>query len=256
MMKLKKIKTKKFKIKANDFNLKVFFKITIVSIAMLFIILLIIFNVHLKLSTNRLSLTIHTDNVEFINNQLEEKEENDKLECISLFKNLYSNKQIFDPPLEKLSSKLVEQFEQNGHMPIKSYEYKNSIRKSDLNQDIIITNEELNEYRLANIDDSNNRMNHDLNVVKEQINNYKDKIENNQVMIIGSDTPWLEILAKDLGASNVITLEYYRKIYQDKTFKWWHMRDYLNYSITHTLTHYVDFAVSFSTIQHAGLGRR
>ncbi len=73
--------------------------------------------------------------------------------------------------------------------------------------------------------------------------------------MIGTISPWIEAISYELNASKIVTLDYTRKYWHESKLEWYHVNDYLEEMIaSHTLEHY-DNAATFSSIEHAGLGR-
>jgi hypothetical protein len=184
-----------------------------------------------------------------------------KNECIQLFKNLNNPdpSAFYRPPLKKVPDDLLNEFTQNGEMPIKSYLYFNDVysdanKKFSENKDKI-TKKEVDSLRL---DSSNKRVgnyygdwyNHHL------MPKYSNYIKNKVMTVIGTIMPWLEAIALDAGAGKVVTLDYTRKEYEQKDIlEWLHVQDYLNYLIKNDTIEEYDNAASFSSIEHSGLGR-
>ena len=84
---------------------------------------------------------------------------------------------------------------------------------------------------------------------------YSNFIKEKSMVVLGTIKPWLEAIALDAGASKVITLEYTRKEYEQKDMEWLHVNDYIDNSIKNNRIEEYDNAATFSSLEHAGLGR-
>lgn len=186
-------------------------------------------------------------------------EDNDEYlgSCVDLFKRIRTNPNVHSPPLRAPSREMKYLFEKGGQMPITGLEYIDEAHKdaNDKPSDKIhlITNEELslvNDY----VEDHENS-GHGPKVIKQQMLLYNDSLVNSHVLVLGSEQPWVEMIAYNLKASKIYTLDYTRKKYENPIFEWHHILDYLDYSIQYNNINHVDFAVTYSTIQHAGLGK-
>jgi hypothetical protein len=177
--------------------------------------------------------------------------------CIDLFKRIRENRNIHSPPLRVPPKEMKYLFEKNGQMPITSLEYIDEVYKDSNGQASekipVITNEDLslvNDY----VEDHENT-GHGPKVIKQQMLLYNDSLVDSHVLVLGSEQPWVEMIALNLKASKIITLDYTRKKYENPKLEWFHILDYMDDSIRNKLINHVDFAISYSTIQHAGLGK-
>jgi hypothetical protein len=181
-------------------------------------------------------------------------------ECLNLFKELKNPdpSKFFRPPLAKPPDNLMNEFTQNGEMPITNYWYFNNVY-SDANQKEvekkeIISKSEVDEFRLK---DNKRVANYYGDWYNHQLMpKYSDYIKGKKLVVIGTEKPWLEAIALDAGAAKVITLDYTRKEYEQKDIlEWLHVYDYLNYLIEKEKIEEFDNAASFSSLEHSGLGR-
>ena len=78
---------------------------------------------------------------------------------------------------------------------------------------------------------------------------YSGSIKNKKVAVIGSQTPWIEAILVNCGAKEVITVEYNVPICNHNIIKAISYTDFCNSSETY------DAIVSYSSIEHSGLGR-
>jgi hypothetical protein len=66
---------------------------------------------------------------------------------------------------------------------------------------------------------------------------------------------WIESIAVELQAKKIYTLDYTHKKYESSQLEWVHVFDYLGDAIKQGLIENFDTSVSFSSIEHSGLGR-
>jgi hypothetical protein len=78
---------------------------------------------------------------------------------------------------------------------------------------------------------------------------YIDSIKNKKVAVIGSETPWIEAMLVNCGAKEVTTVEYNVPICNHDVIKAISYTDFCNSSEKY------DSIVSYSSIEHSGLGR-
>lgn len=84
---------------------------------------------------------------------------------------------------------------------------------------------------------------------------FKPFLEKKSLCVIGDQFPWIEAIGVDLGCSKIVTLDYTRSIYEYPDMEWFHVNDYLDEAMeSHQLEHF-DTIASFSSLEHAGLGR-
>jgi hypothetical protein len=78
---------------------------------------------------------------------------------------------------------------------------------------------------------------------------YIDSIKNKKVAVIGSQSPWIEAILLNFGAKEITTVEYNVPICNHHVIKTISYNDFCNSSEKY------DTIVSYSTIEHSGLGR-
>jgi hypothetical protein len=187
-----------------------------------------------------------------------------KENCLKLFKKLrYPNASlIFRPPLKRPPPDMMDDFEQNGDMPIKSDFYiDNTYSDSGLDSAAtykilpIITKKEMDEYR-EKVKKRENLGTYNDKVLTDKSYDYRLKVENKKVVVIGTEYPWIEAIASYLGASKVTTIDYTRKTYEESSsLEWIHVYDYFDKALATEAIENHDTAYSFSSIEHSGLGR-
>ena len=77
---------------------------------------------------------------------------------------------------------------------------------------------------------------------------------NGVILVIGSDSPWIETLLLDKGAAKIITLEYAKITVQHPNITIMSPKE-LKILYSQTKEPIFDAVVSFSSIEHSGLGR-
>lgn len=92
------------------------------------------------------------------------------------------------------------------------------------------------------------------NYVRDQLKLHHDKLINSNVLVIGSEFPWVEAILLSLDVSHVTTLEYreirseHEKISTETPLS---MRE----KFLHGKLPHFDGVVSYSSLEHSGLGR-
>ena len=98
--------------------------------------------------------------------------------------------------------------------------------------------------------------NYGIDVVKdieEKIHNWLD-VEGKHILVIGSQRPWIEVILLTAGAANITTLDY-------NTFDCDHPQiqmitpDQMSEMVLNATAPTFDAMVTFSSIEHSGLGR-
>ena len=179
-----------------------------------------------------------------------------KKNCIDLFKkkrNINSDL-IFRPPLKKPPEELMDDFEQNGDMPITNYRYFND---AYLDSDSLNTKQSNEVITQQTLDDLVNKIskNESFNYYADEAlkdlflsSRYKANILDKTMAVFGTILIWVEAIAYKAGSSKIFTFDYTRKTYFDQNkFHWYHMLDYLDEAINGGFIENFDNAVSFSS---------
>ena len=185
-----------------------------------------------------------------------------KQECINLFKKLrYPNQSlIIRPPLRMPPKDLLNEFTQNGDMPISKEWYFNEVysdSSSSLNpsniKDIIKIKDFSNWLDKVK---KHEKLNYGNTELQKIMNKYLNRIQNKSILIMGTQVPWIEAISYELLASKITTLDYTRKQYElSNRLEWFHVNDYLDDLILNNIIELFDNSASFSSIEHSGLGR-
>jgi hypothetical protein len=183
-------------------------------------------------------------------------------ECIDIFEKIRNPKNgtVFRPPLKEIPKELYDLFTQNGLMPVRNYWYFNgAYSDSDSNSNLsknkpIVSKQEINKWR------ERVRKHETLSYGNTELQRimfkYSYELKNKKIAIIGTQLVWIEAIALEMGTGKITTLDYTRKQYeQSDLLDWVHVNDFLDNAIQHSQTEQFDNAVSFSSIEHSGLGR-
>lgn len=182
-------------------------------------------------------------------------------ECLRLYKKLRHPNQslIFQPPLRQPPAEMLNDFEQNGYMPIMRYIYCNDVYADSglvdekSKQIPVITKQQVDEYRTRSR--KNETMSYGDLMLNTKALEYKDYIRDKSVVVIGTQSPWVEAIASEAGASRVTTVDYTRKRYEEDGFEWVHVYDFFDRALETKELENFDIAMSYSSIEHTGLGR-
>ncbi|CAC5382428.1 unnamed protein product [Mytilus coruscus] len=79
-------------------------------------------------------------------------------------------------------------------------------------------------------------------------------VKNGRILVIGSEKPWVEACLLEAGAKNIVTLEYGKIKSEHEQITTMVPSEYRRHFLDNTLGLF-DAAVSFSSIEHSGLGR-
>ena len=79
---------------------------------------------------------------------------------------------------------------------------------------------------------------------------YKHLVVNSNVLVVGSQSPWIEVLLLAAGVKHITTAEYGIIYTEHPQMSWIHPKDF-----NETLIDAFDIVVSYSSLEHAGLGR-
>jgi hypothetical protein len=91
--------------------------------------------------------------------------------------------------------------------------------------------------------------------VEHTLSHYVDDIKGNKGVVIGTITPWLEAILLAYGARNVTTLEYAKLRFDDDRMDAYTPYAFGDKYISGDDGPVFDFGASFSSLEHAGLGR-
>ena len=140
-----------------------------------------------------------------------------KNECINLYKKLRNPNisLIIKPPLRIPPGDLLNEFIQNGEMPIEKYWYFNEVY-SDSSDSTSFNKQEikLKDFsKWLNLVKDNRPLHYDNTELQRIMKKYSNRIKNNSMLIIGTQIPWVEAISYELLASKITTLDYTHKNY-------------------------------------------
>jgi len=156
-----------------------------------------------------------------------------------------------EPP-KKIPEELKNEYTMNGEIPVFNWYFNCANGGTNLNW----TNEYLQEY--INGFSVNNILNQE-EIYKPYSNcayyflytftKYIQYIRNKNIAVVGSENPWIEAILVNLGAISVTTVEYNVPVCNHNIIK---TISYENFCKSSTK---YDAIISYSSIEHSGLGR-
>ena len=177
-------------------------------------------------------------------------------QCLELFQRIRNPNAslIFNPPLERIPQDMMDDFTQNGALPLRTYTYSNEAYNNSQSGPLeVVKNSELKEWiKKAMKAKAMNYQNHGM---RKALFHNIDKIQGKSMAVIGTQQVWIEAMALRLNASKIVTLDYTRKKYEHPKLSWLHMNDQLDELINGNQTEVFNNVASFSSIEHTGLGR-
>ena len=163
----------------------------------------------------------------------------------------YRNHQIIDPSPEYPPRFLLDEFTMFGEMPIRRVEYYNehwTAKPKFFSNDVIADlKEKLRSGRNIN-------MYQDGICVQHTLKRYLQYIKGKRGFVVGTDLPWFEGMLLGFGARNVTTLEYAELVFESPEIDAYTPYDFADKWLKGDIEPY-DFGVTFSSIEHSGLGR-
>ena len=153
-------------------------------------------------------------------------------------------------PYRVIPKELINEYTMNGQIPVFDW-YLNDRKENGVKW----TNETINNYinRFTQDNIKNNRegpSSYGHEVCMNLLKSFEDfNILNKKVAVIGSETPWIEAILINLQ-NKVTTIEYN---VPNADFDNLECKDYFQYFEKNTKT--FDAIVTFSSIEHSGLGR-
>lgn len=157
----------------------------------------------------------------------------------------FPNKQA--PKLNEVSEELLKIYTMNGTIPIYDW-YINETESSTINWTDEVVDDFLSRFTKENIiSGKHGRESYNDGSLMHVKAFEKYKITGKKIAVIGSLTPWIEAIAINFGNTDVTTVEYNVPICNKiKTISY---DDFVNSSEKY------DVILSYSSIEHSGLGR-
>jgi len=132
---------------------------------------------------------------------------------------------VFSPPTDKIPDELLEKFTQFGDMPITNNAYINeAFDETNPYFGLMqkkISKSEINDWRKKVQGDAALGYN---TVLFEKIFRElsgSSQIKNGNMIVFGTQSPWIEALGLEMKAKNVITVDFAKKEYEDENLKWY-----------------------------------
>ena len=79
-------------------------------------------------------------------------------------------------------------------------------------------------------------------------------VKDKHVLVVGSQSPWIEIMALKNGAREITTMEYTKIISEDPRINTIEAHQFMKMYQEGTLPEF-DVVISYSSVEHSGLGR-
>jgi len=181
-------------------------------------------------------------------------------ECLTLFEKIRypRNGTIFRPPLKDIPKELYNEFTQNGWMPIQGYwyideTYSDADSKTQTKLEVV-QKKILDEWRVK----IRNKvpLEYGNTELQRLMFKFSNELINKKIAVIGTRIVWIEAISLEIKTGLITTLDYTRKQYeQSEMLEWVHVNDFLDDSIKTSKVELFDNAVSFSSVEHSGLGR-
>ena len=156
-----------------------------------------------------------------------------------------------DSPYKKIPDELLNEYTMNGKIPIFDWfiDGRDALHKKIWDQKYI--NTFLSQYSIQNIiSDNVGRSPYGHKTCKNLLSSFIEyDIKNKNVAVVGTTSPWIEAILLNLK-NNVTTIEY--NVPESKVSNL-QCKDYFNYFKINKETY--DAIVTFSSIEHSGLGR-
>ncbi|CAH1781070.1 unnamed protein product [Owenia fusiformis] len=170
--------------------------------------------------------------------------------CKSIMGRMALNPETPTPPPKKIPVEMFDEFTQNGELPINKYWY---FDETNIGKQKNFSTDHINEL----IDKDKKGIifgTYGVPEPKNAIAAYVEDIRNKRGVVIGSQSPWLEALALSAGAEHITTLEYNNNMFLHPKITKIHPYDMARKYRDGSFQAF-DFALSFSSIEHSGLGR-
>ena len=154
-------------------------------------------------------------------------------------------------PLGQLSSELVSSFTLNGKIPITDYFYYEACQDnvgaywSQIDLDNMRNN--VSNERINNNNTIGEPYLHGAKFILEAVQKYN--IENKKVAVIGTLIPWIECVLLNNNVKNITTVDYNKLTFENNVITSLSYDEFVNDTTIY------DVIISYSSIEHSGLGR-
>jgi hypothetical protein len=143
-------------------------------------------------------------------------------------------------------------FTLNGQIPIYDWYINNVVSVNTIKWSNTYLDSFIKRFTIENIRNEQSGMEPYKGAAKfhlQAFEKYIDYIKNKKVAVIGSQTPWIEAILVNCGAKEVTTVEYNVPVCNNDIIHTISYSDFCNSSKKY------DAIVSYSSIEHSGLGR-
>ena len=174
-----------------------------------------------------------------------------KLNCKNILERMaWENPNIEYPPPKKPPAPLLADFTQNGDVPIDKYWYRNDVHL----QSAVWTPSNIRQFQTKDQNGIRISPYKTGRKLSEVIKRRKKDISGKKGVVVGTAIPWVEALLLNNGANKLTTLEYATLILQHPKLTVMHPVRMAKAFLSEQ-TDLFDFGVSFSSLEHSGLGR-
>lgn len=178
----------------------------------------------------------------------------EQVSCLNIFRRMKNRKPATEWPPPKIPPPhLYNNFTQNGEMPIIKILYtaqRYSGSEARLNKwNTSYINAMINRHKLHKQIGWYNLYEEDL--IDEAITKYS--VKNKDVAVIGSEIPWVEAIIASKKPSSITTIEYGKIISSIPYIKTFTPSEFAENTLKNRIQ--FDFVISFSSMEHSGLGR-
>ena len=176
-------------------------------------------------------------------------------DCPALFSNPDIDKPLeFREPPMRIPKWLWQYYTFHGKVEI-DYDYRNDFKRNSTDLLYNFTNEVIELFD-KNMDLGFFAGPYGSKVVEQLdhfIGNHLD-VKDKQVLVIGSESPWIELMALRHGAKHCYTLEYSPISSEDSRITTMLPQDFNRLYLSNELPQF-DVVISYSSVEHSGLGR-
>lgn len=169
----------------------------------------------------------------------------------------------FSPPSRSIPAELMSAFTQNGAMPVRRYAYVNEAQDESnplyAQRQTVITLGEVESWRAKVRKDQ--ALSYNSFALARTMRKHRAQLADRSLLVLGSQQPWVEAIGLELDARPITTVDHAEKRYQRmvKDLEWIQLSTFLDglfarWTSDSPLPRFSN-AVSFSYIEHLGLGR-
>lgn len=153
---------------------------------------------------------------------------------------------------EDIPANLVKAFTLNGTIPVKKYYFDQAYLGG--NAKVSIWTRDMITDLMDKVKNRYKHFNYDTEPLYKLFDARPNLVSNKKGLVIGSEYPWLESLLLHYGASEIHTLEFGSIVSEDHRIKAF-TPDSFKFSFLDGKILPYDFAFSYSSLEHDGLGR-